>query len=318
VDTDNWVEKQKNFDAAINADQAECQAMLDGLASIEAGLQDEKISGTIDDMIVQKGNSWSERQAVVENLSGPLAEEIDRRVVLMKDAYPFEVIKGSLSYQPSKTGVYEYCLAAARNPKGAHEGRPRASAIFEWIARDVLTLHLGTGALGFRTGWPPYEFESRGVRAKQTLEALNAKTSEFRWAPEHNHPQDPEPKDLKDVGLDVVAWKPWPDGRLGQLFAIGQCACGKNDIGRKGQELSLERLKTWLRPVCYAPPLRCFLLAHHIPNTIELQDLSKEAGLVFDRARLVMLAESNPEAVKSREGIDYHAMAEFYATQRAA
>lgn len=319
VDSNQWTQRHKDFDAGLDADQVECQAMLDGLANIDAGVADERISGAVDDQLVDAGNSWAERQAVLETLSGAVAEEIARRGEMMMESYPFHVRSGSLTYRRSETGVYEFCLAAARNPSGVAEGKPRASAVFEWIARDVMALHLGAGARGFRAGWPPYAIEGRGARAKDTFDALQQHCGEFCWNPEHIYPSDPEPKDLKDVGLDVVVWKPWPDGRLAQMFAVGQCACGKNDIdARKGRELSLRRLENWLRPLCYAAPVRCFLAAHHIPNQTELYDLSKEAGLVFDRARIAMLAEASPAAMKCAEGMDYHEFAKFYATQQAA
>ena len=319
LDPDNWTERHKDFDAGLDADQVELRAMLDGLASVEAGIEDERISGIVDDRLVDAGNSWEERQVVLESLSGSVAEEIARRAELMKDAYPFVVRGGSISYRRSNTGVYELCLAAARNPKGIGEGRPHASTVFEWIARDVLALHVGTRSRGFRTGWPPHESEARGTRTKETFELLSQLCGEFQWSPAPNYPDDPPPKLLKDCGLDVVVWKPWPDGRLAHLFALGQCACGKNDINaNKGREMSMIRLANWLRPISYCSPVRCFLTAHHIPNTIALYDLSQEAGLVFDRARLAMLAESSPSAVKSATGFDYHELAAFYATQKAA
>jgi hypothetical protein len=316
VNVNDWREKHKQFSAALDADQVETQAMLAGLAHLEQGIVDEKMAGVVDDSLVETGNSWAERQSVLENLSGAVADEVDRRTKLMKGAYPFAIKAGTaLEYRPSKTGVYEFCLAVARNPTGTLEGYPKASAIFEWIARDVLASYLGDDANGFRSGAPVYKSEGRGTGAKQTFAALQERCGEFCWSPEPNLPPDPSHQDLKDAGLDVVVWKPWPDGRLAQLFALGQCACGKNDItANKGRELSLIRLGSWLRPVCHAPPIRCFLAAHHIPNTIELYNLSKETGLVFDRARIVLLAELSANRVKSPEGINYHQLAQMYVS----
>jgi hypothetical protein len=172
---------------------------------------------------------------------------------------------------------------------------------------------MGNGAKGFRAGAPVYAFEGRGTGTKETFAALEQKCGEFKWSPAPGLPADPSHQDLKDAGLDVVVWKPWPDKRLAHLFALGQCACGKNDFNvEKGRELSLKRLETWLRPICHAPPIRCFLAAHHMPNNVELHLLSGEAGIVFDRARIALLAEASPDGVKSAEGIDYHQMARLY------
>jgi len=315
VNPNEWVERKKQFNAGLEADQAETQAILTGHAHIEIALVDEKMAGVIDDALIEPGNSWAERQSVIEELSGAVAAEVERRALMMKDAYPFTLGKGSsLNYRPSKTGVYEFCLAVARNPTGEMSGFPKASAIFEMLGRDVVASHLGRGAAGFRTGAPPYPFEDRGNSARDTFQALERLCGEFRWHPEHGFPEEPSFKDLKDAGVDLVVWKHSLDNRNGHLFVLCQCACGKNDVDSdKGRQLSIKRLEIWLRPVCHVSPLRCFLVAHHIPNTMSLYEISKDAGLVLDRARIALIAESSPEFMWSREGIDYHKMATKYA-----
>jgi hypothetical protein len=318
VNPDNWKDRHKQFGAALDADQVEAQAMLAGAANIDVGIEDVRMAGVVDDGLIEKGNSWEERQVVLEGLSGAIAEELQRRSVMMKDAYPFKIRKeGGLSYRRSHTGVYEFCLAVAINPAGEVAGATKASVIFELIARDVLASYLGDGARGFRAGAPSCAFENRGNSARETFLALQAQCGEFRWCPEADFPDEPTPKHLRDAGLDIVVWKPWQDGRLAQFFAIGQCACGKNDVNaEKGRELSLRRLEIWLRPICHAAPIRCFFVALHIPNTLHLYEISKDAGVVFDRARIALVAESSPARVKSREGIDYHEMAKVYADPR--
>src|SRR5262245_42028312 len=105
--------------------------MLRGVAHIETGIEDEKMAGVVDDALIEPGNSWEERQCILESLSGAIAEEVQRRADVMRDAYPFEITKEkALSYRPSKTGIYEFCLAVARNPTGDQVELPKASAIF--------------------------------------------------------------------------------------------------------------------------------------------------------------------------------------------
>jgi hypothetical protein len=261
--------------------------------------------------------SWEERQDFIEELSGSVAEEIERRRVILQNAYPFEVVSNSLIYRPSVTGVYEFCLAASINPTGAASDQYRASAVFEYITRDILVNFFGPGTRAIRTGWPAYESENRGTSPKEFFEALHEECGEFKWSPQEDHPVDPPNTLLKDVGLDVVAWKPWPDNRLAQFFALAQCACGKNDIHSKSGDASFSRLGKWLRPIYHATPIRCLFCAHHLPNQPWLYELSGEAGLVFDRARIALLAESNAAAMQSHEGIDYHAMASIYASAYA-
>jgi hypothetical protein len=318
VNPENWKERHKQFKSALDADQVEAQAMLGGAANLEVGIEEVRMVGVVDDELIEDGNSWGERQVVLEDLTGAIALEVQRRSLMMKVAYPFEITKGGgLSYRPSNTGVYEFCLAVARNPAGEAAGAPKASVIFELMARDVLASFFGNGTRGFRAGAPSCTFENRGNSARETFLELQKQCGEFQWCPEAGFPEEPTFQHLRDAGLDIVAWKPWPDGRLAQLFAIGQCACGKNDVdASKGRELSMGRLGIWLRPICHATPIRCFFVAHHIPNTLQLYEISKDAGVVFDRARMALIAESSRERVMSREGIDYHQMAKIYADPR--
>jgi hypothetical protein len=311
VDREDWAQRHKQFKAALDTDQVEREAIRTGLTSIEFGIEDERTAGIVDDALEQEGNSWVERQEILETLGGATLDEVSRRIEIMGAAYPFKVVDGALEYIPSQTGVYEFCLAVAANPTSELTGY-KGSAVFEYIAKDVLTLHIGGGE-GFRTGAPIYAVEGRGTTAKETFDALHLACGEFCWNPMPGLPEEPSHKDLKDAGLDVVVWKPWQDRRLAHLFLIGQCSCGKNDVSaEKARELSLKRLDSWLRPICYAwPPMRAFLTAHHIPNTRELYDISGEGGLVFDRARIAILAESDVKFMKRKNALDYKALADL-------
>lgn len=314
---DDWTLRNRHQDAAVDADQVECEAILLGNAAVDVGIRDEIMAGVVDDNIIEPGNSWQERQETLEEFSGAIADEIARRAEIMGEAYPFKLESNGIVYTQSRTGVYEFCLAVAMNPTGAKEGYKRASAIFEYIARDVLITHIG-GGTGFRTGHPAYDSENRGTKASETFTALEALCGEFHWSPEEGKPADPSYIHLKDGGLDVVVWKSIEQleyKRKGNFFILGQCACGKNDINQnKAKELSIERLATWLRPVTHAGPLRTFLLAHHVPNAAYLHDLSKYGGVVYDRARITILAESSPERFCGPD-IDYHGDAMRYLPQ---
>ncbi len=129
-------------------------------------MEDERISGAVDDQLIDAVRAGQSEQAVLETLSSAIAEEIERRKQIMGDSYPFHALGGSLAHRRSQSGVYEFCLAAARNPRGTAEGKPHVNTIFEWIARDVLASHMGPGAQAFRTGWPVHESEERNLNQR--------------------------------------------------------------------------------------------------------------------------------------------------------
>lgn len=301
--------------AGIDADQVEREAVRNGISNADFGVSDERIAGVIDDEIEESGNSWTERQEILEDRSGLILKELLRRSALMNDAYPFKIEGQSLQHTPSSSGVYEFCLAAAGSPTCRISPNPPASVVFEWISRDALRAYFGPKSKGFRTGWPRVpKFEQRGPRAKQTFGELEKLCfNDFKWSPTPPNSQDPRPQDLKDAGLDVVVWIPWADNRYSQFVALGQCGCGKHDINlNKARDLSLKRLGTWLKPLAIADPYRCFFLAHHVPSDLLLFQLASEGGMIFDRARIAMIAYEEPAMLKSNEGINYLSLAKLY------
>lgn len=298
--------------AAIDADQVERQALRLGISNADFGLSDDRIAGSIDDAITNSGNDWEQRQLLLEEKTGRIIEEIERRKKVMGISYPFDVTGQSVRYSPSKLGVYEFCLVASGSPTKRLEGGPPASVVFEWISRDALKAYFGAFSKGFRTGWPRVKkYEQRGARAKQTYELLNRESGDFTWAPKSPmFSNDPLPRYLKDIGLDVVVWIPHLDKRASQFVALAQCGCGKNDVSTsKARQLSRERLRNWLNPLTAAEALRCFMLAHHVPNDSQLYELSTDGGVVFDRARIALIAENSEESMKSPEGLDYWELA---------
>jgi hypothetical protein len=234
----------------------------------------------------------------LDNAVSDIGIEIRRRRHILNSAYPFQIEGNRLVYQPSRTLVYEFCLAVSQSPslnEGAFAELPVA---FERLARDVLVCFLGSGAEGVRTGWPPDEFDPRPPRLKQVISSLSRRmgesTGEWKWSPEAGLPDDPEPKDRKDEGLDFVVWKAFPDGRAGRVCLLGQCACG-NDYPTKFNDIEADfrTLSRWVRPMSCAWPLRVFTTPRHIPNDIYFRTVNEDAGLTLDRSRITMIAESN-------------------------
>lgn len=122
------------------------------------------------------------------------------------------------------------------------------------------------------------------------MSPLHKQTGEWYWQPDHDLPIDPQPKDIKDSGLDFVAWMPHLDKRTGNLFLLGQCACG-NDWENKYGDIDVARLARWFSPMTHVPPVRVFCTPYHVTEQL-LVETSQRAGLVFDRLRLTLLAET--------------------------
>lgn len=98
-----------------------------------------------------------------------------------------------------------------------------------------------------------------------------------------------DPTHVKDEGCDFVVWLDASDGRKsGQLFVLGQCACGNNWQDKWG-DLKVEALQRWFNPLSLVPPVRSLATPRHVADEL-LREASREAGIVFDRSRLVLAA----------------------------
>jgi hypothetical protein len=304
-----WETRRKDDRVATNADQTEYVALSYGASNLDSGTFDDRIAESLDDYEVadpQRVEGWAARDITIENAASDIGLEIRRRQQLLKDSYPFAIDGGRLRYVPSKSLVYEFCLAVSQAPSLTTGDYARLPVAFERLVRDLMICFLGPGTAALRTGWPADEHEDRPTRFRLVIEKLNNMTGEWVWCPDHNRPADPNHVHVKDEGLDVVVWKEVADARAGKLFLLGQCACG-NDYPVKFCEIDPQftRLGQWIKPISYAWPLRFFSTPRHIPNDAYFEQVNREAGFTLDRARITLLAEQHCDYVRQSAKIGY-------------
>ena len=282
--------RPKHQKSAGDADQTELAALRLGTAIVGAGSYDDRVASALDDFTADghETEEWAQEDLTSDSAVGSIHEEIERRKILLGDAYPFNLSNGSLSYQASPTRTYEFLLAAATATSltaGDFKKLPRA---FERLSCDLIALWLG-GSTAVHTGWP--RDRSVGSNFSAAMQYVCQTFEEPHWKPQEHLPSNPG---RGDHGLDFVIRKVAPDKRsIGQLFVLGQCACG-NDWTSKFEDLSLDRLRKWFHPFSHVPPVRAFATPHHVVDGW-LYEASERAGLIFDRARLTAIA-SSPEA----------------------
>ncbi len=109
----------------------------------------------------------------------------------------------------------------------------------------------------------------------------------------------PPPATDNDLKMDVVAWRTFEDGRGGYLHLVGQCATGA-DWDTKLEELNLEVIKdhvSW-----GVDPLR-FFATPHVVAAQHMRRISKRAGLVLDRPRLLELERTTKLAPSTTQEV---------------
>lgn len=294
---DNYAALGQNLSIGANADQLEQLAITRGTASVNDALFDEQASGVLGD---EATFDVVERDAVAtETLAGSTLEHVQERKTLLGDAYPFAITGQALRYCRSRTGVYEFCLDLSLAKLGA--GRRQQDIVaFELLAARMVGDTLSGNH--YRTGWPSHDPHERPKRFKQLAERLHQSSGEWWWHPAPGNDDDPSPTLVKDEGIDFIAWHRL-DTRGGSLFIAGQCACGE-DWRNKFSDLTCDRMHRWFMYPCHVPFTRALAIPYIIPGYNAIGDVSRQAGLVFDRIRLTLAAERDPAPQPLRAWID--------------
>lgn len=271
-----------------DADQVELEALRKGFSVIDSGTDDELVAGVLADRATDSMSPGDSAQSHQDDLIrddsvGPIHEELARRSDILQQSYPFDLNQGTLvCAEDRRSPVYEFLLSASVSAfaSGRHAELPR---IFERVATRLVTSYFGSNAEGVHFGWPRDGNTSFKVAAEQ----LHGRTGEWLWGPEERL----DPADVKDEGCDFVIWLHPSDGRkIGLLFVLGQCACG-NNWQDKCADLNVKRMERWFNPLSTVDPVRAFATPRHVDDYL-LREASREAGLLFDRARLVLVASS--------------------------
>ena len=280
-----------------DADQVELEALRKGFAVIDSGAEDELVAGVLADRVIDSvppGESAQSQQddLVRDDSIGPIHEELVRRSNSLRQSYPFDLKEGALVYAEDRhSPVYDFLLSASASAfaSGRYAELPR---VFERVATRLVTSYFGDNAEGVHFGWP----RDGNTSFKAAAEQLHGRTGEWQWGAE----EQLDPADVKDEGCDFVIWLHPGDGRkIGQLFVLGQCACG-NNWQNKYADLNVKRMERWFNPLSIVEPVRAFATPRHVDDYL-LREASREAGLVFDRARLVLVASSAGANVLGKE-----------------
>lgn len=291
--TDPYSLRHQTQRTATDADQAEFSAMRNGSATVDTGIFDERVAAAMDDFEAEEPSSrerWHDEDLKYDSAVGSVQEEIERRIRIMGSAYPFALDQNSLTYNASSNRLYEFLLSICNSPnitKGPYVQLPRT---FERIAARLVAAFFGDHAKYVHIGYP--RDTAVGKSFRKAMKYVADQTGEWTWGPEDGLPQDPP---HGDGGCDFLVWPDSLDGRkIGQLFVLGQCACG-NDWPSKYHDLDISKLAKWFNPPFIVPAIRAFATPFHVTDAY-LKEASREAGYFLDRARLVMIGQKRPQA----------------------
>jgi len=236
-------------------------------------------TGSTDALEGPRGDAGSElSQAIAEDA---FSEIENRRRACGEGNYPFEVQRGllRLRVEPEKSPYILLLLMSAFAPTTGHNG---TAVLFERLCTQATLGYLGGASNAVQAVHFGSPRRAPRARLSQAIDALCVGLAEgggCRRPSKATH--------LGDDGLDIVAWRSFPDSKEGKLVAFGQCAGGRTDWESKLAELdAIAFMKKWMRTLLIVTPIRLFFVPRRIPED-DWEAAGIDGGILFDRCRIV-------------------------------
>ena len=207
----------------VVADWAELQLVYSQQRSIsfEAVRSQIDVVGTLE---VEDGEYAGAQQELAEVLAASAVAEIERRIWIAGDAYPFRIDGGQLvfSYTQERHMPYVFCLLVA--DRDLYRSGDRSAILFEHLVKEALEVYLDGEAVRFGS---PRDTMYPGIS-----DAIDQLAGLLKDQKIYVYPVNDTDKDL---GLDVVAWKSFSDGYISKIEVFMQCATGEDWPNKRGQ-----------------------------------------------------------------------------------
>jgi hypothetical protein len=264
------IEVPSSVDTNTLADWAEASCLFGTRASVsEYEVEDALDNSGVPDPDVAVSNIW---------------QEIDLRYYTADAAYPLRSLSGRIQrtqeWNQNPGYAFQLLLACQSHYRVARTPRTywRTTAkLFEQVSTLALYQYLGGKAIN--SGVPreapvPAGFGDCLAYLCQNLRETRSTTKLYT-------------SKTKDDGVDVVAWRPFGDGRPGQVIILVQCAAGA-DWRSKTREISIA---LWREHIDWVTdPLKAFAFPFACTDEVLWRRLSKETeGLLLDRLRIAAM-----------------------------
>ena len=188
---------------------------------------------------------------------------------------PFKVELLSIEPNDGFSPKIEYCACLIMSLFGAEAGAGPITKLFERLTSEAVKRYLSGEANVF--GWPTEEGTQASIKTR-IIEVSNRLNEKFAESPAEKY---------KDRGLDVIGWKPFGEKRSSQIVVLLQCAAGIN-WRKKTMDLPMRAWEQYIHWACN--PIKAFAVPCIISSR-EWHDVSKEAGILFDRIRILNLLQ---------------------------
>lgn len=241
---------------------------------------------------------WDSGSERLEAIGESALAEVDNRAraCLGRPAYPFMVGANfvQLPQRPADS-IYVFLLLLSHYGISAGPTDMNAARLFEEVSLAAAKEYMSGGrhpVESFLFGAPrrqgtPGFADALDELCRQMKEGTGAKRDE------------PSTSSQKDGGLDLVVWRPFPDGRTGKLIAMGQCAAGANWSGKTTDLSTRAFCATWMQSQPMPEPIGMFFTPLRVPDRVWQREVA-HSGIVFDRCRIAAFAKRMPTSLREQ------------------
>jgi hypothetical protein len=272
----DWLELRALLAGDSNSSLSDLARAIRSSGSIEAVIEEQMLDS--EDVspaeLADQGDDMSE--AVAESASS----ELDDRQAACGGAYPFACGTQHLQALPHAVrSVYVFLLLLSTDGVLAGPRGLSAPELFEDVAALAARSFMGSDehVHVYQFGFPRRR-ELRGF--KPAIDELCVRLGEGGGARSR-----PNQRHQKDAKLDLVTWRSFPDRRMGQLIAFGQCAAGADWASKLCELQPRAFVSSWMTDQLGLDPARMFFCPFRVER--EAWETNVYAsGLLFDRCRI--------------------------------
>jgi hypothetical protein len=257
-------------------------------------------AASIEDLLHAVRTSPLSRDGGVRGLAAELGasdafSELHDRRVACHGGYPFD-LSGEVLQAGRSIDRARYTFLLLLGAFGASAGPPGAdgASLFEEVCAAAGRSYLGGRRAGARSivfGAPRRGSPAGFREAVDHLCEAIGEGGGCRSRARLRH--------QRDAKLDVVVWRPFPDGRASQVIGFGQCATGRG-WAAKLQELQPRAFgDLWLREPLAVEPFRMFFVPFRVDQA-RWEEATFSGGVLFDRCRIAAHADELDRGIRER------------------
>ncbi len=220
---------------------------------------------------------------------GLLSNEVSRRKKLAAPHYPFNYGPVGLQLDAAVSKIpYEFMLWASVSPsfrrtKEKDGDYAEVDFLFDKLVQVAAASYFGADASSVRFSWPSPEGRPKAFEdaIPWLADLMNLPVGEAKTRPE-----------VKDGGVDVVAWRPFRDRRSGFAVLLCQCTVQVQWTG-KGKDIIVDKWRAWLS--LGKDPVTALAVPFVAASALsQWDDIRRTVHIPLDRLRLCELLGAAP------------------------